>query len=117
MPDGKDNRAATMSTQSTPPSGLDHPKAGDSRQLAAMNIPQALGYTKIAGTPVVTGFYTLLPPLLAFAVPGSSHTAWALPTPPRPQSLRRACRFVSISVFASSVSCWGRTPDMRNSAC
>jgi len=35
-------------------------------QLAAMNIPQALGYTKIAGTPVVTGFYTLLLPLLAF---------------------------------------------------
>lgn len=41
-------------------------------QLAAMNIPQALGYTKIAGTPVVTGFYTLLLPLCAFAVFGSS---------------------------------------------
>jgi sulfate permease, SulP family len=41
-------------------------------QLAAMNIPQSLGYTKIAGTPVVTGFYTLLLPLLAFAVFGSS---------------------------------------------
>src|SRR5271169_6488889 len=41
-------------------------------QLAAMNIPQALGYTKIAGTPVVTGFYTLLLPLLAFGVFGSS---------------------------------------------
>src|SRR5271166_2744291 len=41
-------------------------------QLAAMNIPQALGYTKIAGTPVVTGFYMLLLPLLAFAVFGSS---------------------------------------------
>ena len=40
--------------------------------LAAMNIPQALGYTKIAGTPLVTGFYTLLLPLLAFAVFGSS---------------------------------------------
>jgi MFS superfamily sulfate permease-like transporter len=37
-----------------------------------MNIPQALGYTKIAGMPVVTGFYTLLLPLLAFAVFGSS---------------------------------------------
>jgi high affinity sulfate transporter 1 len=37
-----------------------------------MNIPQALGYTKIAGTPLVTGFYTLLLPLLAFAVFGSS---------------------------------------------
>jgi MFS superfamily sulfate permease-like transporter len=41
-------------------------------QLAAMNIPQSLGYTKIAGTPVVTGFYTLLLPLLAFAAFGSS---------------------------------------------
>jgi SulP family sulfate permease len=41
-------------------------------QLAAMNIPQALGYTKIAGMPVATGFYTLLLPLLAFAVFGSS---------------------------------------------
>jgi sulfate permease, SulP family len=41
-------------------------------QLAALNIPEALGYTKIAGTPVVTGFYTLLLPLLAFAAFGSS---------------------------------------------
>jgi high affinity sulfate transporter 1 len=41
-------------------------------QLAALNIPQALGYTRIAGMPVVTGFYTLLLPLLAFAVFGSS---------------------------------------------
>jgi SulP family sulfate permease len=41
-------------------------------QLAAMNIPQALGYTRIAGMPVITGFYTLLLPLLAFAAFGSS---------------------------------------------
>jgi sulfate permease, SulP family len=41
-------------------------------QLAAMNIPQVLGYTKIAGTPIVTGFYTLLFPLVAFAAFGSS---------------------------------------------
>lgn len=37
-----------------------------------MNIPQSLGYTKIAGTPVITGLYTLLFPLMAFAVLGSS---------------------------------------------
>ncbi|MBV8771142.1 MAG: SulP family inorganic anion transporter, partial [Deltaproteobacteria bacterium] len=37
-----------------------------------MNIPQALGYTKIAGTPVVTGLYTLLLPQLAFGMFGSS---------------------------------------------
>lgn len=40
--------------------------------LAAMNIPQVLGYTRIAGMPVVTGLYTLLLPLTAFAVFGSS---------------------------------------------
>jgi MFS superfamily sulfate permease-like transporter len=40
--------------------------------LAAMNIPQALGYTRIAGTPVVTGLYTLLLPLVGFAAFGSS---------------------------------------------
>jgi sulfate permease, SulP family len=40
--------------------------------LAAMNIPQSLGYTKIAGTPIVTGLYTLLLPLVAFSLFGSS---------------------------------------------
>lgn len=40
--------------------------------LAAMNIPQALGYARIAGMPVVTGLYTLLLPLVAFAFIGSS---------------------------------------------
>ena len=40
--------------------------------LAAMNIPQAMGYAKIAGTPVITGLYTLLLPLVAFAALGSS---------------------------------------------
>ena len=40
--------------------------------LAAMNIPQVLGYTRIAGMPVVTGLYTLLAPLAAFAIFGSS---------------------------------------------
>src|SRR6202020_3287133 len=40
--------------------------------LAAMNIPQALGYTKIAGMPVVTGLYSLLLPAVGFAAFGSS---------------------------------------------
>jgi SulP family sulfate permease len=40
--------------------------------LAAMNIPQTLGYTRIAGMPLVTGLYTLLGPLLGFAAFGSS---------------------------------------------
>src|ERR1700677_2320169 len=41
-------------------------------ELAAMSIPQALGYTSIAGMPAVSGFYTLFLPLLAFATFGSS---------------------------------------------
>ena len=40
--------------------------------LAAIAIPECMGYTKIAGTPVVTGLYTLLLPILAFALLGSS---------------------------------------------
>jgi sulfate permease, SulP family len=41
-------------------------------ELAAMSIPQALGYAAIAGMPAVSGFYTLFLPLLAFATFGSS---------------------------------------------
>src|SRR6187431_912602 len=40
--------------------------------LAALAIPEVMGYTKIAGTPVVTGLYTLLIPMALFAVFGSS---------------------------------------------
>src|SRR5580698_6008356 len=40
--------------------------------LAAVSIPVALGYAKIAGMPVVTGLYTLLLPMAAFALLGSS---------------------------------------------
>src|ERR1700689_5942844 len=40
--------------------------------LAAVSIPVALGYAKIAGMPVVTGLYTLLLPMAVFAVLGSS---------------------------------------------
>src|ERR1700723_1980861 len=40
--------------------------------LASMNIPQVLGYTRIAGTPPVTGLYTVLLPLVGFAAFGSS---------------------------------------------
>ena len=40
--------------------------------LASMSIPQVLGYTRIAGTSIVSGLYTLLLPLVAFAVFGSS---------------------------------------------
>lgn len=40
--------------------------------LAAVAIPECMGYTKIAGTPVITGLYTILLPVLAFAILGSS---------------------------------------------
>jgi sulfate permease, SulP family len=40
--------------------------------LASVNIPQVLGYTRIAGTHVVTGLYTLVLPIIAFAIFGSS---------------------------------------------
>jgi high affinity sulfate transporter 1 len=40
--------------------------------LAALAIPEVMGYTKIAGTPVITGLYTILIPIVAFAVFGSS---------------------------------------------
>jgi SulP family sulfate permease len=40
--------------------------------LASVDIPQVLGYARIAGTPLVTGLYTVFLPLLAFALFGSS---------------------------------------------
>jgi len=40
--------------------------------LAALAIPEVMGYTKIAGTPVITGLYTLLLPVFLFALFGSS---------------------------------------------
>jgi SulP family sulfate permease len=40
--------------------------------LAALGIPEVLGYASIAGMPVVTGLYTLLLPMAVFAVLGSS---------------------------------------------
>ena len=40
--------------------------------LASIDIPQVLGYARIAGMPLVTGLYTALLPLLAFTIFGSS---------------------------------------------
>jgi len=40
--------------------------------LAAIAIPEVMGYTKISGTPVITGLYTMLIPTALFAVFGSS---------------------------------------------
>ena len=40
--------------------------------LAAIAIPEVMGYTRIAGTPVVTGIYTILFPVIVFALFGAS---------------------------------------------
>ena len=40
--------------------------------LAALAIPETMGYTKIAGMPVITGLYTILIPIIVFAFFGSS---------------------------------------------
>ncbi len=40
--------------------------------LAALAIPEVMGYTAISGTPVITGLYTILLPAIVFAILGSS---------------------------------------------
>jgi sulfate permease, SulP family len=40
--------------------------------LAALGVPEVMGYAKIAGMPLVTGLYTMLLPMAVFAVLGSS---------------------------------------------
>jgi high affinity sulfate transporter 1 len=40
--------------------------------LAAVGIPEVLGYANIAGMPLITGLYTLLLPMAVYAVLGSS---------------------------------------------
>ncbi|MDE2333922.1 MAG: SulP family inorganic anion transporter [Rhodospirillales bacterium] len=54
----------------TPAAALRNAAAG--LTLASMNIPQVLGYTRIAGTPPISGLYTVLLPLVGFAAFGSS---------------------------------------------
>ncbi len=40
--------------------------------FACLAIPEVMGYTKIAGTPVITGLYTIMIPMTLFAIFGSS---------------------------------------------
>ena len=60
--------------------------------LASMDIPQVLGYARIAGMPLVTGLYTLLLPLVAFALFGSS------------RQMVVAADSATAAIFASSLS-------------
>ena len=48
------------------------PEIGAGLTLAALGIPEVMGYTRIIGTPVITGLYTLLLPVVVFAIFGSS---------------------------------------------
>ena len=40
--------------------------------LATLAIPEVLGYTKISGTPLITGLYTIFLPMIIYAVFGAS---------------------------------------------
>lgn len=40
--------------------------------LAAVAIPEVMGYTSISQTPLITGLYTVIFPTIAFALLGSS---------------------------------------------
>ncbi len=40
--------------------------------LAALAIPEVMGYTKISGTPLITGLYTIFLPMIIYAVFGAS---------------------------------------------
>src|SRR3954447_18639953 len=48
------------------------PEALAGATLAALAVPEVLGYARIAGMPVVTGLYTMLAPMVVFAVLCSS---------------------------------------------
>ena len=86
--------------------------------LAALAIPEVMGYTKIAGTPVITGLYTILLPIIFFAILGSSRhlvvgadsaTAAILATGPRGDGRRRGVHAVRGAGVA-------RRPDVRGPA-
>ncbi len=55
--------------------------------LAALAIPEVMGYTKISGTPVVSGLYTILLPAVAFALLARPAISSSAATRPR----RRSC--------------------------
>jgi sulfate permease, SulP family len=60
--------------------------------LASMDIPQLLGYARIAGMPAVTGLYTGLLPIIAFALFGAS------------RNLVVAADSATATIFASKLS-------------
>ena len=77
-----------------------------------MNVPQALGYARIAGMPVITGFYTLLPPLVMFAGLGLTtasknlDTFWTLS-----RLLPRQIPHKYLISLSGEVAEWSKAPD------
>ena len=55
--------------------------------LAAVAIPECMGYTSIAQTPIVTGLYTIIFPTIVFALLGASSCWWS----GRTRRPRRSC--------------------------
>ena len=57
--------------------------------LAAIAIPEVMGYTKIAGTPMITGLYTMLIGVpIRRRRPSSPPGSWALPPSARRNTWR-----------------------------
>ena len=77
--------------------------------LAAILVPQGMAYAELAGLPAVTGLYTTIACLVAYAVFGPSRILVLGPD-----------SSVSPMIFAAIVPCWPRTtppPPSRSPAC
>src|SRR3974377_2263647 len=78
--------------------------------LAALALPEVLGYTKIAGTPVITGIYTMLLPMLLYGVFGASRhlvVGADSPTAPPPLAAILAARRLSKRVPGALIAVAG----------
>src|SRR5690348_5712012 len=78
--------------------------------LAALGVPEVLGYAKIAGMPLVTGLYTMLLPMEVFAVLCSSRhlvvaadstTAAILAAALAPMAVAGSPRYVGLAGLAA----------------
>src|SRR5215475_15225524 len=72
--------------------------------LAALALPEVLGYTKIAGTPVITGIYTMLLPMLLYGIFGASRHLVVGADSRQQQSSQPPCRvFHSLGAHRSGL--------------
>ena len=49
--------------------------------LATMLLPQGMAYAEVTGLPPVTGIYTTIAALVAYAIFGPTDVSWLAPTP------------------------------------